>query len=155
MNALETKHFTQGMLFQVRITSRYISIMGSQVFQKLKLGINFEDYLILDVLSYNKGICQRDLAKMLLRDRSNTCKIISNLENEKLITIKSDIRNNRNITRLFITKKGQKLCDKVFSALEPYAQTIFEQFDEQQQNTISKSLKDFRTILEKTIETQI
>ena len=151
----EKIHYTEGMLFQVRLTSRYLSLMGTQVFEKLSMPISFEDYLILDIISYNEGICHRDLAKMLLRDRSNLGKIVSKLEQLKLVKVKLDTRNNRTVKKIYITDKGCNLCDKIYEKVEPHINFVMNRIDTKEQELVSNSLMKFRQILDELVETKI
>lgn len=149
------KHYTDGMFFEIRLTSRYLSLMGSQAFEKMSFDITFEEYLILDTISYNEGICHRDLAKMLLRDRSNIGKIASALEKKSLIKIKPDIRNNRTVKKIFITEKGIKKCNDIYRKLEPFIKIINETIKKEEQDIINSYLKKIRKILDDIVETQI
>lgn len=149
------KYLTDGLFYEVRITSRYVNLMGSQVFDKLQITISFEEYLILDILSYNAGICQRDLAKMLLRDRSNLGKIVSELEKKKLLTVKPSIRNNRSIKQLFISKKGLNLCDEIYTKLEPYVKYFDEKIKNEEQKMLISYLQNCRKIIDEIVETKI
>ena len=148
-------HYTEGMLFQVRLTSRYLSLMGNQVFEKLNMPISFEDYLILDIISYNEGICHRDLAKMLLRDRSNLGKIASKLEKLKLIKVKLDTRNNRAVKKIYITDKGHKLCTEIYEKVEPHISFVMDKITDEEQKIVSESLTKFRKNLDELVETKI
>lgn len=149
------KHYTDGMFFQIRITSRYLSLMGNQAFEKLKFDLTFEEYLILDIISYNEGICHRDLAKMLLRDRSNIGKIASVLDRKGLITIKPDTRNNRVVKRIYITDKGVEVCNGIYIKLEPYLKIINENIMQEEQELLSSYLIKCRQVLENIVETRI
>ena len=147
--------YTEGMFFQIRLTSRYLTLMGNQAFEKLNFPISFEEYMILDIIAYNEGICHRDLAKMLLRDRSNIGKIVANLENKKLIKITPDIRNNRSIKKLNITDSGKKLCNKMYTKLEPYIETLNKAVCIEEQTSICNCLKKCRDVMDEIVETQI
>lgn len=151
----EKIHYTEGMLFQVRLTSRYLSLMGTQIFEKLNMPISFEEYLILDIISYNEGICHRDLAKMLLRDRSNLGKIASKLEKLKLIKVKPDFKNNRAVKKIYITEKGKKLCDEIYEKVEPHINFVMSKITNEEQLVVSESLTKFRQILDELVETKI
>ncbi len=148
-------HYTEGMFYQIRITSRYLSLMGSQAFERLNINISFEEYIILDIISYNEGICHRDLAKMLLRDRSNIGKIASSLEKQKLIKIKMDVRNNRMIKRIYITESGIKLCNDIYIKLEPYIKIFNDNISKEEQNFICNHLTKCRQLLEEIVQTGI
>ena len=148
-------HFTEGMLFEIRITSRYLTLMGNQAFEKLHFNLSFEEYLIMDIISYNEGICQRDLARLLLRDRSNLGKIASSLEKKKMIKVKPDIKNNHPLKKLYITQKGKKLCNEIYIKLEPSLKKINQDINKKEQDYISTSLMKLRKTLENIVETQI
>ncbi len=149
------KLYTDGMFFQIRLTSRYLTLMGNQAFEKLNFPISFEEYVILDTIAYNAGICNRDLARMLLRDRSNIGKITSVLEAKKLIKIKPDIRNNRTIKKLSITKSGITLCNDIYVKIEPYLNIMNNVIKKEEQKAISSALQKCRKVIDEIVETQI
>ncbi len=149
------KNVTEGLFFEIKITSRYINLIGIQAFEKLNIDISFEEYLILDKLSYNEGICPRDLAKMLLRDRSNLSKVINCLEKKKLIKIKPAIRNNRSIKKLYVTEKGIDLCNKIYDKIEPYLKIFDEVIKKEEQTMVMNYLQKCRNILDEIVETKI
>ncbi len=151
----EQRRITNGLFFEIRITSRYINLMGIQAFEKLNINISFEEYLILNILSYNDGICPRDLAKMLLRDRSNLGKIINRLEEKKLIKINPSIRNNRSIKKLFLTEKGKELCSDIYTKIEPYIRIFDEALKDEEQNMLRSYLQKCRKLLDDIVETKI
>ena len=147
--------YTEGMFYEIRLTSRYLTLMGNQAFEKLNFPISFEEYLILDIIAYNENICNRDLAKMLLRDRSNIGKITFSLEEKKLIDITPDKRNNRSIKKLKITNSGITLCNEMYTKLSPYMEIMNKAIKKEEQKIISKTLQKCRKILDEIVETQI
>ncbi len=148
-------NYTEGMFFQIRLTSRYLTLMGNQAFEKLNFPISFEEYMILDTIAYNEGICNRDLARMLLRDRSNIGKITSELEAKKLLKIKPDIRNNRTIKKLMITPSGIKLCNEMYIKLEPYINSFNNSIKKEEREMMCTILQKCRKVLDEIVETQI
>ena len=72
-----------------------MKLAAANMFNKLKLNIGVEEYGALDVISCNEGICQRDLAKIILKDRANTGRIVNTLEEKGFITRSADTKNNR------------------------------------------------------------
>ena len=147
--------YSESIWFQLRLTSRYISLMGNQAFEKLKFDISFEDYILLDIIANHEDICPRDIARMLLRDRSNIGKIDSGLEQKKLIKIKADIRNNRSIKKLRITDKGIKLCNEMYLKIQPYIDIMNNSISEKDKKNISLLLEKCRNTLDEIVETQI
>ena len=147
--------YAESIWFEIRLTSRYLHLMGNQAFEKLKFSISFDDYIILDIIANNDGICPRDIARMLLRDRSNIGKIVSGLEDKKLIKVKADIRNNRSVKKLIITDKGIKLCNEMYLILKPYIDKMNEVIGEKDKKYMSDLLEKCRKMLDEIVETQI
>ena len=71
------EHFTDTIFYQIELTAKYCKLLGQQVFEKFNLGISLEEYSVLDVLTINESLCQRDIAKLILKDRANTGRIIN------------------------------------------------------------------------------
>ncbi len=151
---IEKKSYTDGMFFELRITSRYLGIMGNKVLEKLKSDLNFEEYVILDTISYNDGICHSDLAKLLLRDKSNIGKIASNLENNGYVKIRPGMRNSRVIKKIFITEVGIKICNNIYDRLKTYIHAFNKNFTEEEQKLITSYMKKCRAVLEETANIQ-
>ena len=94
---LENKHFTDTIFYQIELTSRYTRMLGAQLFGRLGLGLTPEEFSTLDVLSCQDSLCQRDLAKLILKDRANTGKLLDSLENKGFIERTLSVKNNRPI----------------------------------------------------------
>lgn len=60
-------HFTETIFYQIELTAKYCKLLGSQVFEKFNAGITCEEYSVLDVLLSSPELCQRDLAKLILK----------------------------------------------------------------------------------------
>ena len=59
-------HFTNTIFYQIELTAKYCKLLGQQVFEKYDAGITVEEFSVLDTLSCNPQLCQRDLAKLLV-----------------------------------------------------------------------------------------
>jgi DNA-binding MarR family transcriptional regulator len=147
--------YAESIWFQIRLTSRYLNLMGNQAFEKLNFSISFDDYILLDIIANHEDICPRDLARMLLRDRSNVGKIVSGLEDKKLIKVKADIRNNRSVKKLRITDKGIKLCNEMYLKIQPYIDVMNKVISEKDQKKVASLLEKCRKTLDEIVETQI
>ena len=66
------KHFTDSIYYDLEQTARLMKKLGNQVFEKLNLGLTSDEYITLDTISCNAGICQRDLAKLILKEPSKS-----------------------------------------------------------------------------------
>ena len=105
----KTKHFTDTIFYQIELTARYTKMLGAQLFGKLGVGLTPEEFSTLDTIASNSDLCQRDLAKLLLKDRANTGKLLDSLESKGLIERVLAVKNNRPVKIVKVTDKGLDL----------------------------------------------
>ena len=86
------EHYIDTIFYQIELTAKYCKMLGQQVFEQYDTGISLEEYTILDTLIRNKDLCQRDLAKLILKDRANTGKLLDTLEKKGLISRKLAVK---------------------------------------------------------------
>ena len=79
------EHYTDSIYYQLEQTAKYCKYLGMQIFQKLDLPISLDEFVILDILIDNEEICQRDLAKLILKDRPCTGRLLNSLEEKGFI----------------------------------------------------------------------
>ena len=130
-------------------------MLGSQVFEKLNVDIPIEEFGILDTLVCNPGICQRDLAKIILRDRANTGKLLENLEKKGLVYRKLAIKNNRPVKIAELTEVGLKKTEEITNLIRPHMEEIREKVTIKDLDKVIVLLKEFREVLSETLEIQI
>lgn len=149
------KHYTESIIYQLEQTARYCKFLGLQVFKKLGFGISVDEFTALDVIMQNDGICQRELAKLLLKDRANTGKILNALENSGYIKRSIDTKNNRLIKKVKLTELGRNTTEKISQTLTDYFGDYTRIFPEQERETLIDLVKTFRNSLEKEVEMKI
>ena len=149
------KHYIDTIYYDLELTSNAIKALGSQMFEKFKLGITPMEHAVLDTLSCNDGICQRDLAKLILRDRANTGRILHSLENKGLITKSVDKKNNRTINRLNITDNGKKIIRIVHKKIEQTLYNARLSITDNEIEQIQNSLKKLRGAVLDMVNMQI
>ena len=88
-------HYTDSLNYELERTARALKLRGVQIFNALGIQITTEEFCALDIISCHDEICQRDLAKYLLKDRANTGRILNSLEEKNLITRKEQKRKRR------------------------------------------------------------
>ena len=72
----------------------------------------------MDTLSVNDDLCQRDLAKIILKDRANTGKLLDSLEVKGFIERELAVKNNRPVKIIKITEAGKKMYNETYEKLE-------------------------------------
>lgn len=126
-----------------------------QLFNKLDLEISPDEYSALDTISINADICQRDLAKQIIKDRANTGRLVNSLEQKGFITRCIDTKNNRLVKKLTITKAGQEELKLINGKIQSYVEGVVEATSHNEIEEVRLILKNFRRNLEKTVEMNI
>ena len=148
-------HFTDTVFYQIELTAKYCKLLGQQIFEKYGAGITPEEFSTLDTLICNPNMCQRDLAKLILKDRANTGKILDNLEKKGYIKRKLSIKNNRPVKIAEITEAGVKKAEEVTEKIRPHLTLVREKIDNSNLSKVSDLLKELRDVLNETLEIQI
>ena len=149
------EHFTNTIFYQIELTAKYCKLLGSQVFEKYGTEISCEEYSVLDVLANSPTMCQRDLAKIILKDRANTGKLLDSLEKRGYVTRTLSIKNNRPVKIVEITNEGVKKAEEVLEKIKPHFQRIMEKINNSDVARVSDLLKELREILDETLEIPI
>lgn len=147
--------YTESIFYNIELTAKYIKRMGLNHFNNINFDINPEEFLALNIISLNPNICQRDLAKKLLKDRGGTGRILNSLEEKELIVRFIKTKNNRIIKTMEITQKGLEkinVCEKI---LTPSILEIKKEFTNEDEETVKELLEKLRNILAKNVKTQI
>lgn len=149
------KHYTDTLNYELEKTARVMRILGIQLMEKLKIDLMLDEYVALDIVSCHQGICQRDLAKLIIKDRANTGRILNSLEEKGLITRFVDTKNNRLVRKVAITEKGYKILISINKKVESYVAETKRVVSEDELDGLYLSLKKLREKLEEMIELKI
>ena len=152
---LGKKHFTDTIFYQIELTAKYTKMLGAQLFGRLGIGLTPEEFSTLDTLSSNDGLCQRDLAKLILKDRANTGKLLDSLEAKGLIERELSVKNNRPVKSVRITEEGLKKTKETYEKLTPHHEKVEERIKNSDLEKIGELLKDLREIMEDSMEIDI
>ena len=149
------EHFTDTIFYQIELTAKYCKLLGTQVFEKYNTGVTVEEYSVLDMLLLHHELCQRDLAKLILKDRANTGKLLDSLEKRGFITRKLSIRNNRPVKIIEITENGIKKFEEANKKIKGHYQEVKERIDKTDIAKVGDLLKELRQVLSDTLKIEI
>ena len=149
------QHYTDSIFYQFEQTAKYCRFLGVQVFQKLNMPISPDEFYALDVIMMHDNICQRELAKLILKDRPNTGRILDSLEEKGYIERFADTKNNRLVRRMKITKKKKKITEETSERLREYISNLPKIFSDEDKNRLKELIIRFRENLEKEVEMKI
>ena len=149
------KHYTETIHYDIEQLARLMKLAAVQTFNKLNIEITPDEFTALDIISCHSGICQRDLAKLLLKDRANTGRILDSLEEKGLVTRFVDTKNNRLVRKMALTENGYKQLVQTAKTIRNYVQQVEQYFQREEVEALQVSLKKFRTNIEKVLELNI
>ena len=148
-------HFTDSIFYEIELTAKYCTMLGAQVFEKFNTGSPVKEFTTLDTILCNPGICQRDLAKLILVDRANTGKILDSLEKKGFIERKLAVKNNRLVKIAELTEAGRRKAEEVTTLVRPHMETVRKKIQNTDLSKVTSLLKELREVLKDTIEIQI
>lgn len=148
-------HYTESPMYELELTARYCRMFGAQLFQKVCNEIKPEEFAALDTISAHDSLCQRDLARLILKDRANTGRIVNSLEEKGYILRINDTKNNRLVRVLKITNTGCELLSQINNKLLDVHQTISGVLSQEDVEKMRVQLKIVREALSKLIDIQI
>lgn len=155
MKEKEIVHYFDSVIYSMEQTVTYSRIKGAQFFNDLNMGITIDQFTALDAIYCHNDICQRDLSKIILKDRSNTGRILNILEEKGFIKRTVETKGKRLVKKIYITNKGKKLVEESMPKLRQAFLQVFEDIPEEDFATLRKTLEKMRESLSKTTSIQI
>jgi len=152
---LEQEHFTDTIFYQIELTAKYCKLLGQQVFEKYNTGITIEEFAVLDTILCNGELCQRDIAKLILKDRANTGKLLDGLESKGLISRNLSMKNNRPVKLIELTDAGRKKAKDAINKIKPHYAKVKEIIANSDLAKVKDLLFELRKMLNETIDIQI
>lgn len=135
-------------------TYTYAKITGLQLFKINSLDITPEHFATLYFINRDNGLYQRQLSKLLLKDRPNITRIINILEKKELVYRKND-KDNRKIFKLFITDKGKQELNRTIPIIKEAYSKLSSGITVKEIEIFNKVLKKIRSNLETSSKIQI
>ena len=147
--------YENSIIYQIHSSAKHFDKLFDQFFKEINIGVNAAEHLALMIVHDTKNCCQRDLARVMLKDRANTGKLAKSLEEKGLIKIEATIKNNRAVKILTLTTKGEKMVKDSMHLFEPLKQKIISEYSLEKLKEMTQSLKDFTQLISKTLKTKI
>lgn len=148
-------HFTDSIFYEIELTAKYCKMLGAQLFEDIDAGVTVDEFSALDTLLCNPELCQRDLAKLIFKDRANTGKILDNLESMGLIERHLSVKNNRPVKISKLTPKGNQKVVEISQIINPHTEMIKSKIQNSDLKQLKTMLKEFRNVLNDTLEIKI
>lgn len=148
-------NYENSLFYQIHLTAKFFDKLFEQYFKEINLGVTSVEHLALSIISEKQNCCQRDLAKIILKDRANTGKLANSLESRGLIEIVLSQKNNRPVKILKITDKGRELLESAYKKVIPVVNHIYSKFQESELEEVKATLHNFRKTVQEGLKTNI
>lgn len=152
--------YTDTLYYELEQTTRFFRVFSLKFFKKLNVNLSLDEYVTIETILCNAGICQRDLAKLILKDRANTGKILDSLEEKGYITRFIDLKNNRLVRKMGVTESGKDVYDAITEKLRAAIDKVNaihgrKNISEEEKVVLRKILKRLRDNLSTMVDMQI
>ena len=158
----KAERFTDTFYYDLELTTKFLRLFSVEFFKKLNTKLSQDEFITIETILCNSGICQRDLAKIILKDRANTGKILNTLEEKGYITRFVDLKNNRLVRKMGVTEKGKEVYDEVTEKLKSAVNKIMADenhkkhiISDEEIEYVREILKKFRENLKQLVDIQI
>ena len=119
------------------------------------MSVTPDEFSALDVIMLNEGICQRELAKIILKDRPSTGRILDSLEKKGYVERFVDTKNNRLVRRVKLTDIGKTVTEDTSNKLRDYISHLPKVFSDEDKEKLKDLIIRFRESLEQEVEMKI
>ena len=151
MKEIKLNHYVDTVIYSIDMIIKNLKTELKHKIDKLNLGITGEQFVVLDTVSYYDNIYPQKLSDILMKDKSNTTRMIQILVDKGLITKEVGKVNNRLVYQLKITKKGKKLVDDNMPKIKKYITEIFANIPDEEIELLHKMSRQFETALSNNI----
>lgn len=152
---LKIMHYTDSPSYELELTSKYCKALLIKLFNQVCSEISPEEFAVLDTVSCHRGLCQRDLAKLILRDRANTGRVLDSLEKKGFIVRSNDTKNNRLVRIVNITPSGEVILNELTLRFQPIHEKMCKIFSKEDLLILRASLKKVREAISQIVDMQI
>ncbi len=146
---MQCEHFTDSLIYQMVQLTAYCHEQGEQYLKAINAGLTLDQFAVLDVLTQNKGLCQMDLAKIILRDRVYTSRILSTLEEKNLIERKLETKGKRLVKGLYLTIDGEEIYAELKCEIDEKFSKVFEEITDEEYSIISQGIQKMKDAISK------
>lgn len=144
MKEIKSNHYIDTAIYSIDMIIRNLKAELKHKIAKLDIGITSEQFVVLDTIYCYKNIYQEKLSSILMKDKSNTTRIIKILENKELITRTIKKERNRLVYSLNITESGKFLIETNMPIIKNYIAELFTSITDEEVDILYSLSKKFQ-----------
>ena len=147
MIEITKEHYVDTIIYSIDKIIKGLKSELKNKLETLNIGITGEQFIVLDTISGTPNIYQQQLSEIIMKDKSNTNRILKILEEKGLITKKYGNVNNRLVYFLHVTPKGKKIVDDNMPKIKQFITDIFTNIDNSEIEILHKLSNKFQADL--------
>ena len=144
--------YADTIFFNIEQIAKYIQ---EDYLKKYNSEITHDEFRAMGIINCNPDICQRDLAKLILRDSVRTGRILDSLEKKGFVERYQDTKGNRLVRKMKLTKSAEDFYSKTLKEVHKGTIEFLKIFSEKQLDELHNSLKLLHEKLKETVEIEV
>ena len=152
MIEIKKEHYKDTIIYSIDMIIRGLKNELKQKLDTLNLGITGEQFVVLDTISAFDNIYQQKLSKIIMKDKSNTNRILKVLEEKGLIEKVYGNVNNRLVYFLKVTQEGKEIVKSAMPKMKQFITEIFVDIDNSEIELLHKLSDKFQFDLAKATD---
>jgi DNA-binding MarR family transcriptional regulator len=114
-----------------------------EIWKRLKpFDVTPEQWVVLNRLSIEEGVCQRELAERIVKDQPNTTRILDKMAHKGLIRRQPAPRDRRAFL-VFLTDEGKRLREELLPVIRKMHKSSMRGFSDEEVALLRKLLARF------------
>ena len=151
MIKINKEHYVDTVIYSIDKIIKGLKNELKNKLETLDIGITGEQFIVLDTICGTKNIYQQQLSEIIMKDKSNTNRILKILEQKGLITKEYGNVNNRLVYFLKATKEGKKIVEENMPKIKHFITEIFKNIDDSEIEILHKLSHKFQADLSQAV----
>ena len=147
MIKINKDHYVDTVIYSIDKIIKGLKNELKNKLETLDIGITGEQFIVLDTICGTKNIYQQQLSEIIMKDKSNTNRILKILEQKGLITKEYGNVNNRLVYFLNPTEDGRKIVESNMPKIKQFITDIFKNIDDSEIEILHKLSHKFQADL--------
>ena len=143
MKEVKANHYVETIIHITDKLLRNIKAELRNKFDEIGQDITSEQFVVLDTISCYPEIYQQKLSSILMKDKSNTTRILKLLEEKELIKKSAGKKDGRPVYYIEITNKGMNIINIAMPKIKKSITDIFASVSDEEIELLHKLSKKF------------
>ena len=132
------------ILFQIDRTSKVSKIYSQKEFDRKKLGITIDQWVLFKIIEESQPISQKELADKSKRDPASITRTLDILQRKALV-LREPIPDNRRQYNIRLTDKGASFVKEHMKMIDRHRKASVKGFSEKELETLKEMLLRIQT----------